>query len=136
MIGQTAMRHFRQPMVFAVIGIINTAVHGTILILLVDHARWPVTLAHILAFIVANLASYGMNSRFTFHMPMSWFAYVRFLLASLLAFGLTLAIAASAELFHLHYLVGFVLIIFFVPVLNYFVLKFWAFRKQVPHAAK
>lgn len=116
-----------QLMCFALIGVANTLVHGAILVVAVEWVALGVTVAHLVAFCVANIFSYLMNSWLTFKAALSLSRYVRFFLASLLSLGLTLLLAWVAEVYGLHYLLGFVLIVVVVPLLSFAVMKFWTF---------
>ncbi|MNN93497.1 GtrA-like protein [compost metagenome] len=69
-----------------------------------------------------------LNSRFTFRTPTSLLGYRRFLAVSLVSLGLTLLITSVVEYLGLHYAVGLAMVIFVVPVLNYLVMKLWAFK--------
>ncbi|MHA7115258.1 GtrA family protein [Pseudomonas promysalinigenes] len=112
---------------FAMVGIANTAVHAGVVIGLMETLAPPAAVANGCAFIVANLMSYCINSRFTFRVPMSWLAYRRFLLVSLVSLGLTLLITSWVEYMGWHYGLGLVMVIFIVPVLNFMVMRLWAF---------
>ena len=118
-----------QILTFTVIGVANTLVHGAMLVWLMESWQWPVWAAHLLAFFVAYSFSYMVNSRWTFHATISLVQYVRFVLSSLLALALTLAISQSAQLYGLNYREGFVLVIVFVPAFSFLLMKFWAFRR-------
>lgn len=113
---------------FAVIGVANTLVHGALLAWLIEWWQCPLSLAHALAFFVANLFSYAVNSRWTFKAALSWTGYSRFFLSSLLSLALTLLISWLAQIQGLDYKEGFVLVVLFVPVFSFLVMKFWAFR--------
>lgn len=112
---------------FALVGVANTAVHAGVVILLMETLAPPAAVANACAFIEANLMSYCINSRFTFRVPMSWLGYRRFLLVSLVSLGLTLLITSWVEYMGWHYGVGLVMVVFIVPVLNFMVMKLWAF---------
>ena len=124
------LRRHAQFLCFALIGVTNTLIHGGILILLVEGLRLSVTLSHLLAFCCANIFSYLMNSWLTFKAQLSLSRYARFFLASMLALGLTLLISWLADRYGLNYLIGFVLIVFLVPFLNFLTMKFWAFSNS------
>ncbi|WOF77578.1 GtrA family protein [Stutzerimonas kunmingensis] len=126
MIRALFARH-AQLMCFALIGVANTLVHGAILVVAVEWVALGVTVAHLLAFCVANIFSYLMNSWLTFKAALSPGRYARFFLASLLSLGLTLLLAWMSELYGLHYLLGFILIVVVVPLLSFAVMKFWTF---------
>jgi putative flippase GtrA len=112
---------------FAMVGIANTAVHAGVVIGLMETLAPPAAVANACAFIAANLMSYCINSRFTFRVPMSWLGYRRFLLVSLVSLGLTLLITSWVEYMGWHYGLGLVMVIFIVPVLNFMVMRLWAF---------
>ncbi|WP_060482514.1 GtrA family protein [Pseudomonas sp. NBRC 111119] len=112
---------------FGLVGVTNTAVHAGIVVLLMEVFAPPAPVANGVAFLFANVMSYMLNSRFTFRMPVSFLGYRRFLLVSLVSLALTLAITSLVEFLGWHYAVGLMMVIFVVPVLNYVVMKLWAF---------
>jgi putative flippase GtrA len=112
---------------FGLVGIVNTGVHAGIVIALMETLAPPAYVANGIAFMFANVMSYCINSRFTFRTAISFRGYRKFLLVSLLSLALTLAITSLAEYSGLHYGIGLVLVICVVPVLNYLVMKLWAF---------
>ncbi|WP_440812329.1 GtrA family protein [Pseudomonas syringae] len=112
---------------FGLVGVANTAVHAGIVITLMELIAPPAYVANGIAFVFANLMSYALNSRFTFRTPVSFAGYRRFLLVSMVSLGLTLLITSIVEHLGWHYGVGLIMVIFVVPVLNYLVMKMWAF---------
>ena len=124
---RTLLARHAQWLCFAAIGVLNTLVHGAILVLAVQGLALGVTAAHLVAFFTANVFSYCMNSRFTFKLPLAWRRYARFLAASLLALAMTLCLSWLADRQGLHYLAGFALIVVLVPVFSFLFMKFWAF---------
>lgn len=126
-VATALLRRHRQFLFFALIGVINTLIHGGVLVLAVEHLGVNIVLSHFLAFIFANACSYFMNSRLTFKVSLSLSRYLRFFLASMLALSLTLVLAWASNHWELHYLNGFFLIVVLVPILNFFAMKFWAF---------
>lgn len=121
-----------QFVLFCCIGVINTLVHGSLLVFFVELVQFSVILAHAFSFLAANMASFVLNSFFTFKQPITLSSYIKFLIASAISMGLTLSIAWCAEtFFKLHYLVGFTLIIFLVPPFSFLLTKFWVFKKTL-----
>lgn len=112
---------------FGLAGVANTAVHAGIVIALMEAFAPPAFIANGVAFVFTNLMSYALNSRFTFRTPVSFLGYRRFLLVSLVSLALTLLITSIVEYLGWHYGVGLVMVILVVPVLNYLVMKIWAF---------
>lgn len=126
----TQASRYTQFLPFAVIGLVNTLIHGGILVLSVEQLGLDITLSHMLAFFIANMFSYIANSKITFRSPITLLRYKRFVLASLLSLGLTLLLSWVANFYGLHYLAGFALIVVLVPILNFMVIKTWVFARH------
>ncbi|WP_376785652.1 GtrA family protein [Atlantibacter hermannii] len=118
----------RQFLVFAGIGVANTTIHAVVLTSLVEVIALDVTLANFISFMIANIFSYILNSSFTFLQPLSFYMYIKFLIASLLSLILTLMISELGKFFDLHYLVSFIFIIFLVPIFSFTLMKLWTFK--------
>ncbi|EJN18800.1 putative membrane protein [Pseudomonas sp. GM78] len=118
---------YHEFIIFGLVGVANTAVHASIVIALMEIFAPPAFVANGVAFVFANLMSYALNSRFTFKTPVSFLGYRRFLVVSLVSLALTLLITSIVEYLGWHYGVGLVMVILVVPVLNYLVMKIWAF---------
>ena len=129
MIGTQASR-YAQFLPFAIIGSVNTLIHGGILVLSIEQLRLDITVSHMLAFFLANIFSYIANSKITFRSPITLSRYKRFVLASLLSLGLTLLLSWVANFYGLHYLAGFALIVVLVPILSFMVIKTWVFARH------
>lgn len=118
---------FHEFIRFGLVGVANTVVHAGIVIALMEAFVPPAFVANGVAFVFANLMSYALNSRFTFKTPLSFLGYRRFLLVSLVSLGLTLLITSVVEYLGWHYSGGLIMVILLVPILNYMVMKIWAF---------
>lgn len=115
---------------FGLVGVANTVVHAGIVIALMEAFAPPAFVANGVAFVFANLMSYALNSRFTFRTALSFSGYRRFLAVSLVSLVLTLLITSAVEYLGWHYAVGLLMVILVVPVLNYIVMKLWAFAPR------
>lgn len=120
-------RH-RALLVFAVIGMINTALHSGAVIVLVETALAGPVAANVAGFALANTVSFFANCRFTFRQRPSWERYRKFLAVSMLSLALTVALSALAEAMHWHYLVGLLLVLLCGPVLTFTLHKAVTFR--------
>lgn len=127
---------YKQFLCFALIGVANTLIHGGLLIIAVEKLLWALSAAHLLAFAVANVFSYALNSKLTFKVGLSFKAYTRFLLASLLSLVLTLLLATAVEWYGAHYLIGFALIVVLVPLMSFMVMRFWVFSARSKSIAR
>jgi putative flippase GtrA len=126
-INRFAPAGYTQFLLFALIGSVNTLVHGGILVLAVETFNADVVFAHLVAFFIANVFSYTMNSKLTFRMPLSLKYYFRFLTASMMALVLTLLLSWIMDCYGIHYLLGYGVIIVLVPLVTFLTLKLWAF---------
>lgn len=121
------VRKQRQFIAFALIGVANTFVHGALLMLCVEILKITVVAAHFFAFSAANIVSYVLNSTLTFRMNLSMKRYAKFYIASMGSLGLTLSLSWLIDAYGAHYLLGFLIIVVVVPVISFFLMKFWAF---------
>lgn len=112
---------------FGLVGLLNTLVHAVVLFACVEQLSLDPVTGNLMAFLVANLASFVMNSFWTFKAPLEARRYGKFFASSSFALVLTLAIAAVCQFLRLHYGLGFLCVILLVPALNYWMLKRWAF---------
>ncbi|UMR31023.1 GtrA family protein [Massilia sp. MB5] len=127
------LQRYRQVLLFAAIGAVNTVIHAGSVVALVELGRWHPVAANIGGFCAANLASYFANSRFTFRQRASWARYGKFLAVSLLSLALTVALSALAAALHWHYLAGLGLVILCGPVLTYLLHRRLTFRRSARH---
>lgn len=104
---------------FAVVGLLSTAVHVLVAGGLIGWIGLHPGAANAVAFIVANLASYGANSLWSFRTPLGPRRFGRFALVSVMAFGLTVAIASAVEAGGGHPALGIALVVLLVPGLSY-----------------
>lgn len=112
---------------FGMVGVVNTVVHGLVLLLAVEILQTGPLLGNLLAFLVANVSSFLMNSHWTFKTSHNIYLYGKFFLSSLIALCLTLFIASFFEFIELHYWLGFACIVLTVPPFNYLILKRWTY---------
>ncbi|MGD6749013.1 glycosyltransferase [Streptomyces sp. BH105] len=79
--GKSALRTFRQFVVFGLIGIVNTAVYMSVYVSL---NRWiPYLIAHVIGFMVSVVGSFLLNSYITCRTRPTWRGFFRFPLSSL-----------------------------------------------------
>lgn len=115
---------------FALIGGINTLIHAALLTGFMELVVVSVVIANFLAFMMANVFSYFMNCNFTFKVKPSLKGYAKFISSSLLALIITLSISSLVAYLGYHYLIGFLFVILLVPIISFFMMKFWAFNKN------
>lgn len=118
----------RRLIFFLLVGVLATAVHVAVASVLITAAGWWAVFANGVAFCVATLASYSLNSRLTFQQPLSGRTLQRFLTVATAGLALSMAISGGAERAGLHYLVGIALVVSGVPLLSYLAHSRWTYR--------
>jgi putative flippase GtrA len=122
---------YRQFFVFALIGVVNTGVHGVILMLCVEVWSLAIVLSHFISFSLANVISFILNSLYTFNTKILFGRYLKFWMASMVSLGLTLFLSWLINEFGFHYMIGFMLIVILVPIASFLLMKFWAFSNKL-----
>jgi len=113
---------------FSGIGVINTLIHATIVVLCVEHFETHPSLANGIAFVAANTFSYWANRRWNFKGKTSLSQYGRFLLVSTTGLAVTLLVSSLAAWAGWHYLIGLGLIFVTLPVLTFVLHWKWTFK--------
>lgn len=114
---------------FGVIGVVNTLMHATLVVLTVEFVRLNPVFANIIAFFITNICSYFMNSYWVFYSKVSILSYFRFLFASATALIGAVFFSSLAEFMEWHYMIGIILISTVLPLVTYFVYKLWVFSR-------
>lgn len=112
---------------FVLTGALATLVHGAITIALVEFYHLHASAANALAYLAANIISYVINTRWSFQLRYSFVTWLRFILVSLLAGSLTVAIAWFVDWTGGHYLVGLGIIVTVVPMISFIAHRFFTY---------
>lgn len=121
-------RDIRQFVKFGFVGVFNTGLHALVVIVAHNSLHFAVVSSHVLAFMIANLFSYFLNSFLVFERAPAFANYIRFLAVSLFSLAATVTIAAICEGAGLDYRVGLILVILIAPPMTYLLQKRFAFR--------
>lgn len=114
---------------FSVIGLCNTLVHTSFVVFFAELLKFNAILSNILAFFISNIASYLLNSKYTFSRQISYEGYFRFLNVSLFSLILVIFFSSMVELLGGHYSVSIILIVLVSPVLTYLLHNRFTFMK-------
>lgn len=112
---------------FALTGVIVTLVHIAVAVALIERLQFHPGAANGLAFVVANGLSYAINTRWSFQSRLSLNTWWRFILVSVVAWALTVALAWLVERAGGHYLVGIGLVVGLVPALSFAAHRFFTY---------
>jgi putative flippase GtrA len=113
---------------FGVSGIIATGIHVAVATFLIYLFHASQVSANGIAFIIANVGSYLLNTLWSFGSTPGRDSYLRFLLVSLLGFLLTLGISRTAEILGAGYWVGLACILSVVPPVTFVLHRSWTYR--------
>lgn len=121
---QTLVRLVR----FGVSGVIATGIHVAVATLLIYLLHASQVVANGVAFVIANIGSYLLNTLWSFGATPGRDSYLRFLAVSLLGLMLTLAISAGAEALGASYWAGLAAILCVVPIVTFVLHRSWTYR--------
>jgi putative flippase GtrA len=113
---------------FALVGVGATLIHVIVAISLINMGRVHPVLSNGLAFIIANMASYAANTRWSFKACINYDNWRRFVVVSLVAWSLTVAIAWVVEAAGGHYMIGISLVVILVPALTFAAHRTFTYR--------
>ncbi len=113
---------------FTVAGIGITALHVVVVTALIELTGLQSVTANIIAFMVANAASYSLHTRWSFAVSPSLRSGQRFFVVSVIGFLLSGSISGGAQWLELPYEVGTVLVVTIVPTVNFLLHRFWTYR--------
>jgi putative flippase GtrA len=119
---------------YGCVGLVGTAVHVGIMVLLVEVYGIRPTVSSVAGFIVTVVISYFLNRFWTFaHQATSRWAFPRYVIVSCMGVVLTFGLMSLAlDILHWHYLYGQVLVILVIPATNFVLNYLWTFSPSVP----
>ncbi|QYY30840.1 GtrA family protein [Cupriavidus pinatubonensis] len=127
-------RRFTGLVRFGVAGVIATGVHvatATSLIYLLNASQVE---ANGVAFAIANVSSYFLNTLWSFSQTPRRDNFLRFFCVSILGLGMTLGISWLAERLGTTYWQGLVCVLAAVPPLTYVLHRVWTYRPLTSRA--
>jgi len=122
------MTVFSQAVRFALVGVGVTLIHVLVAVWLIDACGQPLVVANGAAFVVATLASYTMNTLWSFGRKLEVISLARFISVSFVGFLATLGISALTESMDLPYPVGIALVVLLVPGISFMLHRIWTYR--------
>jgi putative flippase GtrA len=113
---------------FAVTGLFVTALHALVAILFINFISPLPPLANGVAFAVATLVSYVINTTWSFSARLHGRTLLRFLLVSVCGFWLAMFVAWAAQIAGFHYLLGIAAVALTIPAFTFVLHNFWTYR--------
>jgi putative flippase GtrA len=118
----------KQVQRFAVSGLLATGLHALVAIGLIESFAISAPLANGIAFLVATIFSYAVNTLWSFSSVLYGRNLFRFICVSMIGGGLAVSVSALAAHFKLHYLVGIGIVAVTVPPVTFLLHRFWTYR--------
>jgi putative flippase GtrA len=113
---------------FAVSGLLATSLHALVAIGLIRLLAMSAPSANGLAFAVATVFSYAINTLWSFSSALHGQNLVRFICVSIVGGALAMGVSAIAARYDLHYLIGIGLVAILVPPVTFLLHRFWTYR--------
>jgi len=120
-----------QALRFSVSGVLVTGVHVVVTIGIIRYMLPEPTLANGIAFVIATVFSYMINTLWSFSDQLTGANLMRFSLVSLVGLMLTTLISGIAEYYGLHYMYGIGFVICMVTPTTFILHKVWTYRNPV-----
>lgn len=119
---------FMRLMRFGITGLMATGIHVAVAMTLIVRLGMIPHAANPIAFLVATGFSYATNTLWSFSHRMSHRTLLRYACVSLFGCLATTAIAAAAEVAHLNYRIGILLVIALVTPATFALHSLWTYR--------
>lgn len=115
---------------FAVVGVLNTAVHVIATVLLVEAMQVHPVPASVVGFVLAVTVSFFLNTYWTFRRSDNLQRrFLRFVLVSVSGMALnTMIMYGAVDVYQRHYLLGLAMVLLVVPAYNFALNYLWSFR--------
>lgn len=113
---------------FAVTGLFVTALHALIAVLFINFVAPQPPLANGVAFAVATVVSYLINTTWSFSARLHGRTLLRFMVVSVCGFFLAMLVAWTAQMAGLHYLLGIGAVALIIPAFTFVLHNFWTYR--------
>lgn len=113
---------------FSITGVVTTIIHAFVAICYFYLINSNQILANIIAFILATLFSYTINTRWTFSTTFQKNNFRRYITVTGFGFALTLVISIIAQINHWEYFWAITIISTCVPVLSFVLHSIWTYQ--------
>ncbi|MCF4997622.1 GtrA family protein [Pseudomonas syringae] len=113
---------------FAITGLFVTALHGLVAVLFIQHVAPLPPLANGVAFAIATVVSYLINTTWSFSARLHGRTLLRFMMVSAAGFLLAMCVAWAAQMAGLHYLLGIGAVALTIPAFTFVLHNFWTYR--------
>jgi putative flippase GtrA len=113
---------------FAFSGLLVTGLHVLIASTFIQIVLPSPAIANGVAFVVATVFSYLINTMWSFSSPLHGRTLTRFFLVSFIGLSLSMAISGTVQYIGLDYLYGIGFVVCIVPPITFLLHNFWTYR--------
>lgn len=113
---------------FAVTGLFVTALHALVAVLFINYVLAQPPLANGVAFAVATVVSYLINTSWSFSARLHGRSLLRFMTVSGAGFLLAMSVAWAVQMAGFNYLLGIGAVALTIPAFTFVMHNFWTYR--------
>jgi len=118
----------RRALRFAITGLLATGLHAVVAIVFIKQILNVPAIANGVAFVVATLVSYILNTMWTFSHLLQGRTLYRFCAVSCIGLGLAMLVSGVAQYWGLNYLWGILFVVLTVPPVTFVMHSLWTYR--------
>jgi putative flippase GtrA len=108
--------------------LLATGVHVLVAVAFIRIVLPAPSIANGVAFVVATIFSYLVNTMWSFSSPLHGRNLLRFCVVALVGLSLAMMISGAAQHYGLHYLWGIFFVVLVVPPVTFLLHSFWTYR--------
>lgn len=114
---------------FCATGLLVTSTHAFIVWLMVDLLLFSPPLSNGVAFIIATITSYTINTLWSFSQPLYRHTLYKYICVSAIGFIASVFIAWAAQALGFNYLLGIAGVVLTVPMITFILHSTWTYRE-------
>ena len=118
----------RQALRFGISGLLATGLHVLVATSFIQLVSPAASIANGVAFVVATIFSYLINTIWSFSHPLHGRNLLRFCAVACVGLLLAMAISGAAQHYGLHYMWGIFFVVLTVPPVTFLLHSFWTYR--------
>jgi putative flippase GtrA len=118
----------RRAIRFTSTGFLVTAEHVLIATIFIEYLMAKPPVANGIAFLLATLTSYLINTIWSFSGQLHRKSLVRFIAVSIIGFLLAILVSAIVHIIGFHYLYGIITVALLVPPMTFILHNYWTYK--------
>ncbi len=115
---------------FAATGLFNTALHAAVATAWINLVSPTPSIANAIAFTIATIASFFINTLWSFSSAVDRVVLVKFLLVAMVGLPIAAGVSGLADWFGFSYQIGIAAVVCVMPPVNFLMHNFWTYRRS------